>query len=98
MCWPPSYVSKTSLAIRATSEVGDRGVVRRDVSKEASVVADDGHGAERQWSDGGCALGVCWDAIAFKVTSSAAYMAASFMFVGGAVLLVSMGIVTLMKR
>jgi hypothetical protein len=98
MCWPPSLVNKTSLAARATSEVSDKGVARKNASKEAYVAADDGHGVERQWSDGGCALGVCWDAIAFKVTSSAAYIAVSFMFVGGVVLLVSIGIVSLVKR
>jgi hypothetical protein len=91
MCWPPGYTS--TLAARATSQAS--GVY---FAKE--IAGDDvsDHGDERQGDGLRCASGICWDAIAYKVTSNAVCVAASFTLVCAAVLLGSMGIVNMSKQ
>jgi hypothetical protein len=87
-------VGRLDIPTQATSKDIDRHFVKGSEGDEVSVSpGNEGRGDGRR-----CALGVCWDTIALKVTSTSAHVAGSFIFVGVAVRLVWIGVVAMMKR
>jgi hypothetical protein len=87
------FVGRLDIPTQATSKDIDRQFVEGSAGVEVSV----GPGDERQGDGRRCAIGICWDSIALKVTSASAYVAGSFMFVVAVVLLGSMGVVAMVR-